>query len=360
MSQHLEKCARSLITCEKSNFMNEKSRHEMHVSRHSFNYKISFLIPECGVLPAQMEKVIRNISSYYLVRDFPVHKFLEEKWLETFVKRDGFYALSYKHRIDEDNVVAVLPRGQLILSLDKDTYEQLGLEGKPSLYNHRKVMRHVVTVNLTDETLVPGTKHYQKVLLCLKERVPIKCDFLLSSYNPGDKDVTICSLLSQYTYEKCSPTVCIRTLKNLLCPSLHPEDLQGKSLSCTTDQFLEWLGAVNLNICCDNSAADFLSTYVCPEPHLTVSKALLCTVTGLILPEDINRLLKELKHYFDEPKFTAWVSLTVHGFVDSPVSWGVAEHGFLKGGENFYNFVCFNNQDYWLHNAVGSKDACPP
>jgi len=31
--------------------------------------------------------------------------------------------------------------GQLILSLDKDTYEQLGLEGQPSQYNHKKAMR---------------------------------------------------------------------------------------------------------------------------------------------------------------------------------------------------------------------------
>lgn len=66
------------------------------------------------------------------------------------------------------------------------------------------------------------------------------------------------------------------------------------------------------------------------------------------------------RKYFDEPKFTPWLSLTVHGFMDSPVSWGATEHGFLQGGENFYNFVCFKNQDYWLHMATGAHDGCPP
>uniref|UniRef100_A0A8B9GM09 Ribonuclease P/MRP 40 subunit n=1 Tax=Astyanax mexicanus TaxID=7994 RepID=A0A8B9GM09_ASTMX len=116
--------------------------------------------------------------------------------------------------------------GQLILSLDKDTYEQLGLEGRPSQYSHRKTVRHS---------------------------------------------------------------------------------------NAFTNYKVWWRK--------DNA-------------------------TGL--------------RYLDEPKLTSWVSLTVHGCADSPVSWGSAEHGFHKGGENFYNFVCFQNQDYWLHMATGAKDACPP
>ncbi|KAI4893117.1 hypothetical protein NFI96_020625 [Prochilodus magdalenae] len=361
MSPVLGKCSRSLLTYEKSNFLNEKSRHEKHVSRHCFNYEISLLIPECGVLPVEIEEVIRNFSSYYIVRDLPVYTFLEEKWLGTVVKRGGFYALSHKTQIDEDNVFALSSGGHLVLSLDKDTYEQLGLEGRPSLYNHRKVTRYVVSVDLTNKSLVPGTKRYQQVLQSLKIRLPLRSDFVLTTCHPGaDEDETLRNLLSQYTYEKYRPTLHSQTLKNLVCPSLHASGLQERNLSCTPNLFLEWLGAVNLNISCDNSAASFLSTYMCPEPQSSVSQALLCTVTGLIPPEDVCRLLKELRRCYDEPSFAPWVSFTVHGFVDSPVSWGAAEHGFLKGGENFYNFVCFKNQDYWLCKATGSEDTCPP
>lgn len=36
----------------------------------------------------------------------------------------------------------VLFIGKLILSVDKDTYEELGLQGRPSRYSGKKVMRY--------------------------------------------------------------------------------------------------------------------------------------------------------------------------------------------------------------------------
>lgn len=185
MSPELEKCPRSLLVCEKSNFLNEKSRHDIHVSKHNFNYKISVLIPECGILPANISRVLDSFSPCYLVRDLPVYELLGETFLESLVKKGNFYALSYNTKIDEENSIALLSSGQLILSLDKDTYEQLGLEGCPSLYNHRKAMRFVVTLDLTDKSLTPGTKRYQRVLSSLKDRLPLRYDFLFTKYNPG-------------------------------------------------------------------------------------------------------------------------------------------------------------------------------
>jgi len=122
MSPELEKLPRSLLVCEKSNFLNEKSRHDIHVSKHSFNYKvnliinviyicsiysfysslflgrdsfrrkcvsfqISVLIPECGILPANISNVINSFSPYYLVRNLPVYELVEETFLETLVKK---------------------------------------------------------------------------------------------------------------------------------------------------------------------------------------------------------------------------------------------------------------------------------
>lgn len=54
-----------------------------------FDLQISLLIPECGVLPAEMAKVVDNFSSYYLVRDLPVYRFLEEDMLEIIKKGKG-------------------------------------------------------------------------------------------------------------------------------------------------------------------------------------------------------------------------------------------------------------------------------
>lgn len=46
--------------------------------------------------------------------------------------------LSIETRIDADNVLALDPRGHLFLHLTKESYQQLGLDGKPSVYKDRK------------------------------------------------------------------------------------------------------------------------------------------------------------------------------------------------------------------------------
>ncbi|KAL4623441.1 ribonuclease P protein subunit p40 isoform X1 [Arapaima gigas] len=360
MFAELQKCPRSVLVCEKSNFTNEKSRHDKHVSQHYFNYKVSVLIPDCGVLPQCLRDAVSGFTSFYLVNEVPVFELLQEEFVENTVKKGGFYALSYKTRIDQDNVIALLPTGQLIMSVNKDTYEQLGLEGKASQYSHKQPVRYVVTINLTDKSMALGSKKYNRVLWALKENVPLKMDFLMGCQRDGKIGAWMLpSCLSHCPWKELQPSVETQILQDLPCPVLQSDNLRGGS-SCDPQAFLEWLGAVSMGISCDNEATSFESTYACPEPQTFVNQAVLCTVTGLLLPEDVHSLLEELRRYFDHPKFTSWLSLVVHGFADSPVSWGTAEHGFHKGGENFYSFVVFKNQDYWLNMGAGANDGCPP
>ncbi|XP_018597238.1 ribonuclease P protein subunit p40 isoform X1 [Scleropages formosus] len=360
MFSELQKCPRNVLVCERSSFMNEKSRHDKHVSQHYFNYKVSVFIPHCGVPPSSLSDAMRRFTRFYLVREVPVFELLGEECLEKTVRTGRFYALSYKTRIDQDDVVALLPTGQLILSVVKDTYEQLGLEGRPSQYAHKRPMRYVVVIDLTDKSMAPGSKRYDRVLWALREKVPLKTDFLMACHSVvGTEAWSLPPCLSRYPWKELQASVDTQTLRDLPCPVLHGDDLRGET-ACEPHAFLEWLGAVGLGIGCENEATSFLSTYECPEPRTLVDQAVLCTVTGLLLPEDIHSLLEELRRYFDQPKSSSWLSLVVHGFADSPISWGMAEHGFHKGGENFYSFVLFKNQDYWLHMGTGANDGCPP
>ncbi|XP_006634444.2 ribonuclease P protein subunit p40 [Lepisosteus oculatus] len=361
MLTDLEKCPRHLLVCEKSNFLNEKSRHDVHVAGHYFNYKVSVLIPECGTLPLGLKSIVNSIAKYYLVKNFPIYKILEEKFLEKQVKAGSLCALSYKTRIDQDNTFALLPTGKLVLSLDKDTYEDLGLEGQPSQYNHKVPVRYVITVDLADKSLAPGTNKYKRVMWALKEKVQLRSDFLMAKHKPDEEECPLASCFTDYQYKEYKPSVSTQTLSDVPCPVIHSKHLKGQAEeSCDSQEFVEWLGAVTAGIECNNEASSFLSTYCCPDPRIIMGKACLCTVTGFLLPENIYQLLEEIRHYFDEPKFAPWSTLTVHGFSDSPVSWSTAEHGFHKGGENMYSFVIFRNDDYWLYMATGAHDACPP
>lgn len=119
-----------------------------------------------------------------------------------------------------------LSAGHLSLSLDKDSFELLGVEGKPSRFNHRTTCRYgtqqnacapyqmslscnsrlvkkvhllnycmyvcicttVVCVDLTDSSMAPGGRGYQRLLTGLRSRLQLKTDFLLS-HHPGESDI---------------------------------------------------------------------------------------------------------------------------------------------------------------------------
>uniref|UniRef100_A0A8C8RMN6 Ribonuclease P/MRP subunit p40 n=1 Tax=Pelusios castaneus TaxID=367368 RepID=A0A8C8RMN6_9SAUR len=336
--RRLGETPRHLLVCEKSHVRHERSRHAARVRSHAYNCCVSFLIPECGMLPEALKNIITNIGEYYLVKNLSLHELVTHEFINAFVKK-----------------------GKLIISVDKDTYEELGLQGRPSQYSGKKVMRYIVTIDLTDSAFDLGSKKHKRVLWALKEKKPLEFDFLLSWHDTGAEGSTLMSYFSKNQIQPRQPKTTFSTLRNLQCPVLHSNELQGKlEESCSSQELFEWLGAVFNKVDLDNKSFSFLSTYCCPQPSTVVEQAYLCTITGFILPETIIQLLEQLCCYFDEPKLAQWVTLTVHGFADSPVSWRESEHGFQKGGENLYNFVVFRTLDYWLQMAVGANDDCPP
>ncbi|XP_037699288.1 ribonuclease P protein subunit p40 isoform X2 [Choloepus didactylus] len=298
---------------------------------------------------------------YYSVKNLPLYELITYEFINTFIKKGSCYALTYNTSIDEDNTVALLPNGKLILSLDKDTYEETGLQGHPSQYSSRKTMKFIVTIDLMDLSFNLDSKKYKRISWSFKEKKPLKFDFLLAWHHTGSEESTMMSYFSNYQIQEHQPKIALSTLASLQCPVLQSSELRGTpEVACTAQELFDWLGAVYSNVELNNEPSNFISTYCCPQPSTVVTKASLCTITGFILPEKICLLLEQLRRYFDEPKLAPWVTLSVQGFADSPVSWKENEHGFRKGGEHLYNFVIFNNQDYWLQMAVGANDDCPP
>ncbi|KAL2791286.1 ribonuclease P protein subunit p40 isoform b [Daubentonia madagascariensis] len=336
--RRLRETPRHLLVCEKSNFGHDKSRHRHLVETHYHNYRVSFLIPECGILSKELKNLVMETGPYYFVKNLPLHELISQEFINTFVKK-----------------------GKLILSLDKDTYEETGLQGRPSQYSGRKIMKFIVSIDLMDLSFNLDSKKYERISWSFREKKPLKFDFLLAWHHTGIEESVMMSYFSNYQIQEHQPKVSLSTLRDLQCPVLQSGELQGAlEVSCSALELFDWLGAVFSNANLNNEPNDFISTYCCPQPSAVVAKAYLCTVTGFILPEKICLLLEQLCHYFDEPKLAPWVTLSVQGFADSPVSWRENEHGFRKGGEHLYNFVIFNNQDYWLQMAVGANDDCPP
>lgn len=357
----LREVPRHLLVCEKSNFGHDKSRHRHIVETHYYNYRVSFLIPECGILSKELKDLVMAFGPYYSVKDLPLHELITHEFINTFVKKGSCSALTYNANIDEDNAAALLPNGKLILSLDKDTYEETGLQGRPSRYSGRKIMKFIVSIDLMDLSFNPASKKYERVSWAFKEKKPLRFDFLLAWHQTGAEESTLMSYFSSYRIQEHRPKIAVSSVADLQCPVLRSSELGGQpDTACSALELFDWLGAVFSHAELNNEPDSFLSSYCCPQPSTVVARASLCTVTGFILPEKICLLLEQLCRYFDEPKLAPWVTLAVQGFADSPVSWRENEHGFRRGGEHLYNFVIFNNRDYWLHMAVGADDDCPP
>uniref|UniRef100_A0A8C0XI19 Uncharacterized protein n=1 Tax=Castor canadensis TaxID=51338 RepID=A0A8C0XI19_CASCN len=331
--RRLRETPRHLLVCEKSNFGHDKSRHRHLVETHYHNYRVSFFIPECGVLPKELKSLVMETGPYYFVKNLPLHELITQEFINTFVKK-----------------------GKLILSLDKDTYVETGLHGCPSRYSGKKAMKFIVSIDLMDLSSNPDSKKYERVSWSFK---PLKFDFLLAWHHTGTEESTMMSYFSKYQIQEHWPKVALSTVRDVQCPVLQSSELGGQpETSCSAPELFDWLGAVFCNADLNNEPNNFISTYCCPQPSTVVATAYLCTITGFILPEKIGVLLEQLSHYFDEPKLSPWA--TLQGFAYSPVSWRENEHGFHRGGKHLYNFVIFNNQDCWLQMAVGAHDDCLP
>lgn len=47
--------------------------------------QVSLLLPECSSAPTNLEAALNSFSSFYLIRNLPVHKLLEKDFLESAV-----------------------------------------------------------------------------------------------------------------------------------------------------------------------------------------------------------------------------------------------------------------------------------
>jgi ribonuclease P/MRP protein subunit RPP40 len=334
----------------RGNFNEIKEHCSDVIDLHYFNYLVSVVLPDTINVSEVITNALNEDCDYYKVEDIHVCNLINKEFIEAFVKKGLLTVLSDGTNIDTDDCVAVTPTGHLVLSLNRQTYQELGIDGKPSFFSRLKPNRYVVDLDLKEPHFTPGKKFYNRVQQQLRENTQLKFN-LLMAWDPPEEKICPSSIAAYFASRGhkvllCQPRFSRQVSYNVKVPEFFPDDGDDNSAL----ELMEWLGAFSIGADLNSGAADnYLNTYLCPLPTNEFGAAVLLQWTGYFTYSQIHRLFDELRKYVSQRTSLPWVSLYVQGFADSPVSWGLKEHQFYTNGDN--NYVLF------LHPS-GSYLAC--
>ncbi|KAL3280600.1 hypothetical protein HHI36_003832 [Cryptolaemus montrouzieri] len=105
------------------------------LNEFNFVHSVTVILPDTLKVPNTFGLEIASCD-YYKISSLNIGELVTDKFLHSFIYSGNFNLLSINTRIDCDNCVAITSTGQLVLNLDKITFQTLGLEGKISHFHN--------------------------------------------------------------------------------------------------------------------------------------------------------------------------------------------------------------------------------
>ncbi|PVV04660.1 hypothetical protein BB560_000832 [Smittium megazygosporum] len=318
----------------------EKSQFRNSIKRHPFNHKIEVLcIQDPGTnfaLPDPIQSFLDSSDLVLYKSEIKLLDFLEKEFILKYIHKGSFIAISWKNKIDQDNVVSIDGNGILYLSLCKDSYEASGLLGKPVLFSKTSDPKYLITIDLKSKAMAFDSKAYKRVKWSFSNVLTEAFEIIYSYSDPES------SPFPSPLFHKC-----IQEWTKKSDILLTPDSISNLALLDTTENLnyqsdsvdiCEWIGMSTLDsdfLYPENELRPidpFISVYTVPSPHSKklVSKLSSVGIISPFLVEMIHRLLME---NFNNFIVTCW------GFEDSPISWVNSDHGYFVSGENVYSNI---------------------
>ncbi|XP_058806286.1 ribonuclease P protein subunit p40-like [Phymastichus coffea] len=121
-----------------------KSRNRLTntIKAHYFNHSVSVVLPNTNGIPERFNESVLEDSDYYRIDGLRAVELVDKEFIESFVKKGELSLLAVERRIDVDNSAAISPSGHLLLSLSRDRYQRLGIEGRPTAFERRAHSRY--------------------------------------------------------------------------------------------------------------------------------------------------------------------------------------------------------------------------
>ncbi|RIA99709.1 ribonuclease P 40kDa subunit-domain-containing protein [Glomus cerebriforme] len=361
MSIFLPEPVKSKLYISHSSIKLEKSRHEQIILNHPFNNHLEIFFPSI----ISSEKITNLFSKefFYYKVDLPLSWFIERSFIQDYVKSGCVVALSLTEGIDITNVIALDSLGTLILNLTKDTYEELGLDGKPTEFGPSK-QRFVVQINLKEKSLIPGKKGYERIKWCFNNTLTKKFTFLISFIKSDTKQSSEIDFPSSFNAKKILGKFDFNNIfDHILIPDLKIIKNISNESQWRLDaiEIYDWIGLVSIQaqrIKSHDQVDPYISVYKPPEPYSDGNGSFI-KCAGFIPSSTIKELFDSVSKFLQESEINIpWVIINVWGFKDSPISWNKYEHGYFMNGENNYSFIIYNDGTYILYQALGYPKNC--
>jgi len=302
----------------------------------------------------------------------PLSGILEHDFFNVYIKAGNVLLLSHG-RLDVDNIFC-LSDGVLRMSVDNESYEKAGLQGRPAKFgNGPGVMRRrrfLIELNLRSASYLIGTKSFQKLKRACETVFKEPQVFLFTDLTPESASrssgtapptsiLPAPSIITRFPAR--NTTLNIETYHDLDVPSFLPPPncrLHGGGKSAEAeyhrDIWREWamevyeylsLLALPSGPADRAKAADkvdpYLSTYIVDEAHLGAVTRV--RFVGLLPAKWIDRLWNAIEELLDElpeqNKSLAWAGMAVHGFENVPIGWNGKERGSLSGCGDGYTLL---------------------
>jgi hypothetical protein len=231
------------------------------------------------------DKEINKKEYFYYEISCPLSYFISNEFIELL--NDSAYVLSSNARIDTDCVFAVVS-GKLILNVNQDLYQRLGLTGTKSLINPT---RRIITIDLNE-------KISDRITWCFSNTCTEAFTFYISSWDTiakKSRDIIfpsfVQSIRKELSYES-------KLLKECLVPDMDTviEDDNQRIMD-----YMEWIGMAGIHsprytlltrLKKGHTVDPFICLYTLPEPH-TYANIQVSKFKGFLIPEFISLLKSE-------------------------------------------------------------------
>jgi len=331
------------------------------LSGHNLVHAIEVVLPNITHIPESFDTILSNNEyEYYIARDIPLWLLVDLEFIGAFVKQGEFFGLSHGTRIDVDDCVAVYPSGLLILSLTKDTYEQLGIQGKQCRLLKSQHRKFVIDINLTDDkSFCPGKRGYARINQTFLDRNDLKFD-LLCRWDPHDADISSRSICNYLASRGCQIEICTlqqdtKCLYSVPMPLISWNKWQNDAdTSVPLVQFVDWLGNMTCHIDLSSDVDDYISSYTCPEPNEIMGQVAHKKWSGFLTSNTVQKVFENISSLIKLSDRHPWASLVVHGFDDAPLieNQKIKHSGFsTENRDHMFCVVLFPDSGYWLHQS---------